>query len=326
MTAQTVSFKDQPMHLFSWLTKRMTGRTQKRRAPACRAVPRFRPQLEVLEDRLALSTLTVTNALDSGRGSLRAEIAAAKSNDTIVFSSKLDGQTIRLTSGELDIAKNLTIQGPGDGQLTISGGGVSRVFKVNYNENVTLSGLTISDGNVGYAVNGPYGLVYSQGGGILNGGALTLSGDTLSGNSASYGGGIFNVGALTVNNGCLLSGNTAYVDGGGIYNNSHSAAVTDSTLSGNSAAVYGGGIYNGPGGATLTISGGTLSGNYVGADGGDYPIGGGGVYNAGRLTALNSIFSGNYDYPERFDNYSPPDNLRNIGGSFYTDGGGNIFS
>jgi hypothetical protein len=325
MAAQVVSFKDQPMHLFSWLTKRMTGRPQNRRAPACRPAPRFRPQLEALEERLALSTLTVTNTLDSGRGSLRAEIAVAKSNDTIVFSPKLDGQTIRLTSGELDVAKNLTIQGPGAGQLTISGGDASRVFEVNYNENVTLSGLTISDGNVGYAANGPYGLIYSQGGGIYNRGTLTLSGDTLSGNSASYGTGIFNIGALTVNNGCMLSGNTAYIDGGGIYN-LHALTVSGSTLSGNSAAVYGGGIYNGPG-ATLTISGGsTLSGNYVGADGGDHPIGGGGVYNAGRLTALNSIFSGNYDYPERFDNYSPPDNLCNIGGSFYTDGGGNTFS
>jgi hypothetical protein len=309
------------VQLFSWFIKRMTGRPQMRRAPAGRPAPRFRPRLEVLEDRLALSTLTVTTTLDTGHGSLRYEIAHAKSNDTIIFAPSLDGQTIKLTSGELDIAKNLTIQGPGAGRLTISGGRASRVFEVNYNENVTLSGLTISDGNVGYAVSGPYGLIYSQGGGIYNGGTLTLSGDTLSGNSASYGGGVFNVGALTVNNGCMLSGNTAYIDGGGIYNLTK-ATVTGSTLSGNSAAVYGGGICNDTG-ATLTISGCTLSGNYVG-DGGEHPFGGGGVYNAGRLTALNSIFSGNYDYPEPVANF--PDNLYSIGGSFYTDGGGNTFS
>ena len=51
-----------------------------------------------------LSTLTVTNILDSGAGSLRAEIAAARAGDTIVFAPILDGQTITLTSGELDVA------------------------------------------------------------------------------------------------------------------------------------------------------------------------------------------------------------------------------
>ena len=53
----------------------------------------------------------VMNNLDSGPGSLRAEIAAARSNDTIEFAPSLDGRTITLTSGQLDIAENLTIQG-----------------------------------------------------------------------------------------------------------------------------------------------------------------------------------------------------------------------
>ena len=72
-----------------------------------------RPRLECLEDREVLSTLTVTNNLDSGAGSLRAEIAAAQ-HDTIVFAPVLDGQTITLTSGDLLIKKDLTIAGPGD--------------------------------------------------------------------------------------------------------------------------------------------------------------------------------------------------------------------
>jgi uncharacterized protein (TIGR03118 family) len=67
------------------------------------------------------STLTVTNTQDHGRGSLQAEIAAARSRDTIVFSPWLAGKTITLTSGELHLTKNLTIQGPGAGQLTIRG-------------------------------------------------------------------------------------------------------------------------------------------------------------------------------------------------------------
>jgi hypothetical protein len=64
------------------------------------------------------STLTVTNKMDSGRGSLRAEITAANSGDTVVFAPSLNGQTITLASGELSIAKGLTIQRPGASQLT----------------------------------------------------------------------------------------------------------------------------------------------------------------------------------------------------------------
>ena len=121
-----------------------------------------------------LSTLTVLNNLDSGAGSLRAEIAAAHNGDTIVFAPSLDGQTITLTKGELLINKNLTIAGPGAGELTVSGNHASRVFEVANGTHVALTGLTISNG---LAVGG-------DGGGILNSGTLTVSGSTLSGNSA----------------------------------------------------------------------------------------------------------------------------------------------
>src|SRR5262245_14332687 len=69
-----------------------------------------RLHLEALEDRTVPSTLTVTNNLDTGAlgdGSLRGEIAAAQSGDTVNFAPSLLGQTIRLTGGELAITKNL---------------------------------------------------------------------------------------------------------------------------------------------------------------------------------------------------------------------------
>src|SRR5262245_12058244 len=105
------------MQLFSWLHKRMTGRPQTRSTPARKPVPRFRPQLETLEGRDVPSTLTVTNNLDNGAGSLRAEIAAAKSKDTIVFAPSLKGEAITLTSGQLEISKSVTVQGLGAGLL-----------------------------------------------------------------------------------------------------------------------------------------------------------------------------------------------------------------
>jgi len=250
------------MQLFSWLHKRMTGRPQPGRMPT----PRFRPQLETLEGRDMPSTLTVTNNLDNGhKGSLRYEIAHAAKNDTIVFAPSLDGQTITLTSGQLNITAGLTIQGPGAGQLTISGGHNSRVFEVNASAPVVLSGLTISNGTAfpnNVAI--PY---WGDGGGILNLSTLTLSGCIVSGNSASapapsYGGGIYNAGTLTLS-GCTVSANYAIADiapafGGGIYN-AGTLTVTNSTLSGNDTNGMGGGIYNA---GTLTVGFSTFYSNF----------------------------------------------------------------
>src|SRR5262249_47195070 len=111
------------MWLSSWLRIGTGVITQaRRRTPSSpRQHISFRPRLEALEDRSLPSTLTVTSAKDSGAGSLRAEISAAHSGDTIVFSAKLTGKTITLTHGELDLNKSLTIQGPGAGKLTVSG-------------------------------------------------------------------------------------------------------------------------------------------------------------------------------------------------------------
>ena len=73
------------------------------------------PRPDALEGRTLLSTVTNTN--DSGPGSLRQAITNAANGAVIKFSPKLDGDTITLTSGELDISKNITIEGPGAGSI-----------------------------------------------------------------------------------------------------------------------------------------------------------------------------------------------------------------
>ena len=63
--------------------------------------------------RALLSTFVVTNASDSGSGSLRQAILDAPSGSTIAFANNLKGQTITLTSGDLPINQSLNMNGPG---------------------------------------------------------------------------------------------------------------------------------------------------------------------------------------------------------------------
>ncbi|MBI4463628.1 MAG: hypothetical protein HY647_02890, partial [Acidobacteria bacterium] len=90
------------------------------------------------------TTITVSNTNDSGAGSLRDAIAGAASGDIILFN--VNG-TITLTSGEIEISKNLTITGPGAESLAISGNKVSRVFSITGGYTVVISGLFIENGD-----------------------------------------------------------------------------------------------------------------------------------------------------------------------------------
>jgi hypothetical protein len=90
------------MEFSSWLRSR-----KRRGAPHKR--PTLRPTLEALEGRWVPSTLTVLNNLDSGAGSLRADVAAAHSGDQIVFAKSV--HAITLTSGELALTKTWTSKG-----------------------------------------------------------------------------------------------------------------------------------------------------------------------------------------------------------------------
>ena len=277
---------------------------------------RFRPGLEALEGRDVPSTLTVTSPLDNGdRGTLRYDIAHAANGDTIEISPTLTAPIV-LSQGELLLKKNLTIEGQASQPETISGNNGSRVFEAAANHQVTLTNLTLIDGN-GLANPTDSSTYAYSGGAILNFGTLTVNNCTLSNNSAHYGGGILNTGGtLTVSN-CTLSGNSAVYSppigplgaGGGIWS-AGSLTVSASTLSGNPASRAGGGIYNR---GSLTVSNCTLSynsaflGGGIDNDGssaiatiggstlsGDYASYGGGIYNSlGTVTVSGCALTGN---------------------------------
>ena len=169
--------------------------------------------------------------------------------DPAVFAAP---QTITLSTGELELSNTTawtSISGPAAG-LTISGGGVSRVFQINSGVTASLSGLSISGGSTS-----------GNGGGLENNGNVSLANCTLSDNSATgSGGGFDNTGSATFKN-CTLSGNSATTSGGGL-DNGGSATLTGCTFNDNSASANGGALDNN-GSATLTDC--TFSGNSASA-------------------------------------------------------------
>lgn len=232
------------------------------------------------------ATLLVNKTADTNDGvcdndcSLREAIAAAVSGDTIFFGALFNSaQTITLGS-ELLINKNLTIQPSNSGLLTVSGGGNSRVFRINSGTTAVLSSMTITNGNSG------------SGSGIFNNGSLTVSHSTVSNNTTPFSsGGIFTNGRLTLLN-STVSGNLANVSTGGI-DNVGLLTVSNSTISGNRANGgdgNGGGIRSGGStNAKVTITNSTIANNSAAG-----ATSASGIFRSdGTVHIRNSIIAGN---------------------------------
>ncbi|MGB3080590.1 MAG: hypothetical protein WBB31_16030, partial [Saprospiraceae bacterium] len=110
----------------------------------------------------AFSATMVTNTNDNGGGSLRNVILSAVSGSTITFSPVLSGDTIKLTSGEIVINKDLIISGPGIMNLTISGNFTSRIFHLLTGHNLTIANMSLKNASA-----------------LLNGGALFVEGNLI---------------------------------------------------------------------------------------------------------------------------------------------------
>ncbi|MFO0968633.1 MAG: right-handed parallel beta-helix repeat-containing protein [Gemmataceae bacterium] len=256
-------------------------------------------------------TFTVTNANDSGAGSLRQAILdanAAPTADTIVFSSLFNSaQTITLTSGVLTFtgAATTTIQAPASNLLSVSGANTQQVFQVNSGASAALSGLTITAGRIasgnggGVVNNGTLVLTdcsvsgnaapSGAGGGIVNSGTATLIHSSVTNNTArGYGGGIRNAGTLTMTD-CTVSGNTTTIQSGGGMYNTGTTTLVSCTVSSNTSANRGGGMSDT--GGTTTLLNCTITGNFA-------QVNGGGVNSnnnagPGSTTLTNCTVSGN---------------------------------
>jgi hypothetical protein len=236
-------------------------------------------------------------------------ISLAVSGDSIIVAHAIYTEN-------LTIGKNLTILGSGAATTIIDGGGTATVVTISNGPHVTLSKLTIRNGEA------------TSGGGINNSGTLTLTNSTVSGNFApipcihfvvfceirggtAWGGGIYNSGTLIISNsiismnhaGSYCNATPCSAFGGGIYNRGTLMMIKNSTLTGNSAdtacstsiscAVGVGGAFYTVG--TVTLNNSTVTANIADRCSGMCGGTGGAIVNgSGNLAVNNSTVSGNY--------------------------------
>ena len=241
---------------------------------------------------IAANTNAAVDACTAGSG---ADVIAVPEGTCVL--TLVGAEEDAAATGDVDVTTDVEIQGVGAAGTIIDGNASDRVL--DFDPSATgitaqLSGVTVRGG------------VAVEGGGIRNGGTLTVADTTVTSNSASSdtatdarGGGIRNSGSLTLTN-STISDNSAVAlsmmfmadaEGGGIYSDG-SAVIVSSTIAGNTlfsvAFAAGGGVGST---GTLTISATTISDN----DGFtfDGPAQGGGIASDGVLTLTNSTISAN---------------------------------
>jgi hypothetical protein len=191
--------------------------------------------------------------------------SALTGGGSVTFNCGNAPDVLKLTSEKV-ISASTSIDGAG--LITLSGGRSTRLFNVQSGGTLTLTNLTLSDGNAGN----------SNGGAVLIaiGGAVALADVTLSNNAAVNGAGIYNLGGGAALLNVTLSGNTASASGGGMFigsgpvSTNGTTTLTNVTLSGNSAT-NGGGLFDLC--ESVTLLNVTLGGNSASSAGG-------GLYNA----------------------------------------------
>ncbi|MGD8465281.1 MAG: right-handed parallel beta-helix repeat-containing protein [Anaerolineae bacterium] len=275
-------------------------------------------------------------------------VSQSGSGAPITYELNLPAYTYTLTgaageddnaSGDLDVKANVVLNGQGAGKTILDGGALDRVLDISVPGGdlvVEVYGLTVQNGQT-----------TDTGGGIHTYDAtLRISDSTISGNSASNGGGIDNLSAMTVTH-SLISNNRATNWGGGIRNGAlgrlylanstvysntadlggglssselmtvtHStvysntarkgggvyvvldtsrAYIVNSTISANEADVDGGGLYQNHQTASTSLVNVTVTGNIADDENDDAGRGGGIYCGNGTVAVKNTVLAGNFD-------------------------------
>ncbi|MBI3758471.1 MAG: hypothetical protein HY269_01800 [Deltaproteobacteria bacterium] len=228
-------------------------------------------------------------------------------------------------TGDLDITSGLSLIGS-DAQKTIINAfgldGTDRVFHIVNPVTVEISGVTIKGGDANNSGGGilnvsgeltvrdsilSNNVAQGLGGGIANGGALTVIRSAITDNAAispvighgssvilvanttaqafAQGGGIYNAGKLTLSESILYL-NSSF-NGGGLSNDKGSAELTNVTITSNTANNVGGGIYDSGPAKLVNV---TVHGNFAGEAGGGIFV----LFSARPAVSIsNTIISNN---------------------------------
>lgn len=269
-----------------------------------------------------LPAVTVTSLLDSGPGSLRQAVIDVCAGGTITFA--LTG-TIGITSGTINLTKDVNIVGPGADMLTINHTTAAlsfRMFTTGSAKNVSFSGVTISNPYAGTEFTG----------GILSNGNLSLDRVVLTGIKAGNSVAVANVsGILSIAN-STISNNTSLNQGSAVYAFNSQVSIVNTTISGNTCRTQGGGIFissHGGGPYALNITNSTITDNHAGPEGNSTGGGGISIYSdlpsgaaAINATLRNTIVAGNSPNNFKVDLDGGSTNAHYISGGHNIDGDG----
>jgi predicted outer membrane repeat protein len=212
------------------------------------------------------NSISVTNNLDSGAGSLRQALADVCAGGSINFDNDY---TIVLSSGTLAAAKSITISGVGH-SVAVDGAGLYRVF--NATAPITLTHLIIQNGSAA-----------DTGAGLNTALSATLLDTQFISNTASRGGGVYAAGAVTLNGG-LFQNNTSTTGTGGGLDAESTLTLIDTQFISNTAELDGGGVFAFN---AATLNSGLFQGNT------SRTSTGGGLYAASTLTLIDTQFISN---------------------------------
>jgi len=206
----------------------------------------------------------------------------ASNGGAIYSESSLSQLNMFTTTFDLNQATATGLSGLG-GALVVTGTATANLVYASFSQNTGRHGgaIAVMAGSLFFLNNsGLFGNQAGFGGDAGGGGihedlsSVSLTGDTLSGNTAGQGGAIDTfAGSLTLSGDTLSANTAAYGAGINIFLGTHS--LTNVTLSGNAASSSAGGIYNGRG--LLSLTNVTLAGNTAGfgETGGVENVGGG---------------------------------------------------
>jgi len=221
---------------------------------------------------------------------------AAVTDDTINFDPGVFStpQVITLGGTQLSVDNSgaLTILGPGANLLTISGNNTSRILEILSPVSVSLSGLTLTQGN-GTGGTSAFGGAIR----VFNiGASLNLDSISVSGNNSSAGGGgvqISFAASANITNSTISNNIAAFGGGGTQIETPNVVNITNTAISGNASnnsTSGGGGIRLLNGNGVLNITNSTITNNTTGFDGG-------GIRQQAPYTVnlRNTIVAGNID-------------------------------